>query len=556
MRRVGVILTLAACGWAVAVGGATAGADETPGGEALADEEVVDGYLLLDATGIVHAVGEARSFAPGDRVRDAGDVAVSLSARPDGEGDTVAFGGGSTGAGGAAHVPDLLGRLRPGERVAATRLTPDLFGSWTATVAGRVIVEGTATHHGDLEGVPLQGGVIDLVPSASGNGYWLVAGDGGVFAFGDASFHGSMGGQPLNAPVVDLVPDPDGVGYWLIASDGGVFAFEAPFVGSLPGVLGDRPLNAPVVAGIDAPGGYVLVGADGGVFDFAEGAPFLGSLADQPLAGPIVDLAATSAVDRWVIDGTFIDEGDGPLLCWSTMDSFPPQCGGGPRVVDLDWEELETSESAAGTTWGEGRVLVTTVDDATPRHEAIRVIGPAEPPAFVRREAPVREPMCEAPPGGWAHDDPARVTEDRFRQASVAARELPGHADAGVGRIVPLGDFPDDPAGQEAWLELAGDPFNDIVTIRTAGDAQQVVAAVREHWGGPLCVLPARFTEIEERAAQSSLPHGPNVLGSASRWGDGIEVVLAVADGALVESLDRELGPGMLSAVIAFQPVP
>jgi hypothetical protein len=115
-------------------------------------------------------------------------------------------------------------------------------------------------------------------------GYYLVAADGGVFNFGAAKFLGSTysygitglsGSHPLNAPIVGIVPTPSGNGYWLVAKDGGIFDFgAAPFLGStytygITGLSGKRPLNAPIVGAIASPSGqgYYMVAADGGVFN-------------------------------------------------------------------------------------------------------------------------------------------------------------------------------------------------------------------------------------------------------------------------------------------------
>jgi hypothetical protein len=74
---------------------------------------------------------------------------------------------------------------------------------------------------------------VAIVPTQSGDGYYLVFADGSVFAYGDAIFHGSMGGEELHAPVVSAVATPSGEGYWLVAADGGVFCFgDAVFRGS------------------------------------------------------------------------------------------------------------------------------------------------------------------------------------------------------------------------------------------------------------------------------------------------------------------------------------
>ena len=53
-----------------------------------------------------------------------------------------------------------------------------------------------ARFEGAASTLPLNSPIVDLVPTADGNGYWEVAADGGVFAFGDAGFHGSLGGAP------------------------------------------------------------------------------------------------------------------------------------------------------------------------------------------------------------------------------------------------------------------------------------------------------------------------------------------------------------------------
>jgi ribosomal protein L24E len=132
----------------------------------------------------------------------------------------------------------------------------------------------------------LNGPVLDSIPSASGNGYYMVASDGGIFTFGDAAYKGSMGDKKLNAPVQSLVPDADGSGYWLVASDGGIFAFDAPFKGS----MGAIKLNKPVTGMVRFGNGYLMVGTDGGIFSFSD-KKFQGSLGDNPPAKPITSVA-------------------------------------------------------------------------------------------------------------------------------------------------------------------------------------------------------------------------------------------------------------------------
>lgn len=78
---------------------------------------------------------------------------------------------------------------------------------------------------------------VAILPTASGQGYWLAASDGGVFAYGDAPFYGSVANVRLNQPVVS-VASSSGKGYSLVAGDGGVFAFNETFYFSEGASLG------------------------------------------------------------------------------------------------------------------------------------------------------------------------------------------------------------------------------------------------------------------------------------------------------------------------------
>lgn len=80
---------------------------------------------------------------------------------------------------------------------------------------------------------------VKIVPTLSGNGYYIVTSDGGVYSFGDAEFFGSEGGQQLSAPICDAALTPSGRGYWLLGQDGGVFAFgDAKFLQTPDGKSG------------------------------------------------------------------------------------------------------------------------------------------------------------------------------------------------------------------------------------------------------------------------------------------------------------------------------
>ncbi len=260
--------------------------------------ELVRGYRVVEESGVVHGFGDAHRL--GDALVPPGVRAVDIDDTDDGTGYWVVDDHGTVYAFGTATHFGHLPRLGADEAVTAISATPTEGGYWLFTSLGNAHAYGDARlfpaggvpgNPVDMGAIPLNGPVLDAVPTPSGVGYYLVGADGGVFAFGDAAFHGSMGGMSLNEPVRSLVPDPDGTGYWLVAADGGVFAFEAEFVGSVPGILATgESLNAPVTGMVPWGDGYLMVAADGGVFTFSD-EPFLGSLGAEPPPLPITSIA-------------------------------------------------------------------------------------------------------------------------------------------------------------------------------------------------------------------------------------------------------------------------
>ena len=201
-----------------------------------------------------------------------------------------------------------------------------------------VVGIGDTPTFGDPAGLALEGPVVSIASTATGNGYWLAAADGGVFAYGDAPWFGSIPqvlpeGVSLREPIVELIAHASGLGYWLVASDGGVFAYgQAPWFGSIPQVLplGAR-LRAPITAAAATPtgGGYWLLGADGGVFTFGD-AGYHGSV---PEIDPTHSSDAVAIVPSPTGEGYTVHLRGGEVLSFGDASDVGPFDG---PVADAD----------------------------------------------------------------------------------------------------------------------------------------------------------------------------------------------------------------------------
>ena len=110
----------------------------------------------------------------------------------------------------------------------------------------------------------------------------------------------------------------------------------------------------------------------------------------------------------YAVTTTVLESPDhGPQLCLGLVaTSLPPQCGG-PAIVNWDWEEAPSKESANGVTWGD-YLLVGTYDG-----ERFTLTRPPAPPstAAAMSSLAFRSP-CPKPEGGWRvvdTNDPKRL---------------------------------------------------------------------------------------------------------------------------------------------------
>ncbi len=233
---------------------------------------------------------------------------------------------------------------------------PSDHGYWLVGGDGGIFSFGSAVFHGSTGSLKLSRPVVGITPTPSNNGYWLDASDGGVFAF-DTGFYGSIPGlgilpadypgpgRKLAAPVVGMVPSSSGQGYFMVASDGGVFAFgDAAFEGSCPAIGGCA--GAAVAVMPDANNdGYWLVTATGHVYAFGN-APVLG--APNGVSAPVTSAVRThDGNGYWILlaNGTVLPFGDAANLGGPTglanglrpaTAIFATQTGGGYWVALSD----------------------------------------------------------------------------------------------------------------------------------------------------------------------------------------------------------------------------
>jgi RHS repeat-associated protein len=208
--------------------------------------------------------------------------------------------------------------------------------------------------------VPLNGNIVGIASTPSGNGYWLAASDGGVFAYGDATFYGSMGGQFLNRPIVGIAARPQGDGYWLAGADGGVFAFgAAPAVGAVPGFFVTYPAaprcpaawngyreNVVSISSTPSGGGYSMVDYCGLVFAFGDSV-FQGSTF-YPTDSGYRDLAggAQGSGGYWEV------RAGGGVYAYSVP--FHGSQGANPLTGNQQWSGLAAAPNNSGY-WAVGK---------------------------------------------------------------------------------------------------------------------------------------------------------------------------------------------------------
>ncbi len=259
--------------------------------------------------------------------------------------------------------------------------------------------------------------------------------------------------------------------------------------------------------------------------------------ADQP-AGSLV---AADYDGRFRTYATVLESlQHGPQLCYTVLDSLPPQCEG-TDIAGWDWSAVE-HEAANGTRWGEYTVVGTYDGDTFTLTKPATAAGESSHPQADEITTP-----CPAPEGGWQPVDPERATDAAFEEATRRARNADGFAGLWIDQRIPDGQITE---------QNANDPKRFVLNVTTTGDVEAMEQSLREVWGGSLCVSPARRTSTELVHVQRGIQDTPGVLSSSIDEVRGkVDLQVLVATEELQAELDERYSAGAVRLVGMLEPI-
>ena len=239
------------------------------------------------------------------------------------------------------------------------------------------------------------------------------------------------------------------------------------------------------------------------------------------------------------------DAQHGPQLCYSMAESLPPQCGG-PDVLGWDWSAVP-SESVAGTSWGHYEMVGTFADGAFTLTEPALARDPHADPASTQVEEDRFATPCAPPAGGWVPPDPARATEETLQAVQEVAAGSAGYGGLWIDQQIPAAELTEG---------TGNDPQRFVLNAATTADVQALEAALREVWGGSLCVSSAARSEADLLAVQAGLRDFPDAISSVPDPLTGA-VDLAVVHGTQKQqqALDEQFGASAVRLSSQLDPI-
>lgn len=278
--------------------------------------------------------------------------------------------------------------------------------------------------------------------------------------------------------------------------------------------------------------------------------------ANSGAAGPGVPATsptAALAADRPVtVTATVLDGGDGPELCLGGVaDSLPPQCSG-PPIRGWDWDDHPEADFANDVRWGEF-VLVGGWDGTTFSATESRLAGADD---WAQADAGGPSTPCEEPEGGWAVLDPATTTTSARGRANRVAEALPDYGLLWVDQSINprWQDYEDGDWSLEVQQAM-NDPAYTVLNVGVTDDLAGAEAAVREVWGGPLCVSRVANTFARLREVAGELQDLPGGLGAQfGSISNRVELPVVHDDGSIQAWVDEEYGQDVVVVTSVLEP--
>ena len=254
--------------------------------------------------------------------------------------------------------------------------------------------------------------------------------------------------------------------------------------------------------------------------------------------GPVASPTAVPGAPGRVVSTQRVnvsDDGSGPRMCESGIWDLvgPVECTAF-EVAGWDWDAVDGFEDQEGVRWG-SYVVSGTFDGST------FTVEEATQPDPEPYEWDIEIP-CPTPEGGWQVLDAARTTDAARGELGARAEKLPGYALWSVST----------PEG-EPGPRTASDT---VVTVYTAGNVAATEAALREVWGGMLCVAHVEHSYSELKRIQRDLLDVPGMSEVGSGNPDNqVELTVFNDDGSIQRWADLEYGEGVVVVHSILQPV-
>jgi hypothetical protein len=261
-----------------------------------------------------------------------------------------------------------------------------------------------------------------------------------------------------------------------------------------------------------------------------------GCAKNDPGGRPTTTSKATGLVvtrdPTWVLDG----KGGRPELCIAGVtDSGPAGCSGTairltswPAKAKRGVEYLVTGHLDGAT------LRVTSVhrwDEA--RDERRPDWGDCQNDYGTR---------CAPPRGGWRVLNPATTTAKQIDELEFEADELPGFTAF-------WWDFSRTPPGGRD-----NDPDFATANVLVDRDLAGARRALRQQWGGALCVTRSRHSRAEQERIVEDLDQLPGRIGTSEKW-DSVDLLVVHDDGTLQRQVDERFGRGYVRITPALQKV-